>query len=51
MMENGREVSVMVMVSRNGQTVPYMKVNGKIIELTVKVNSLTSMEISTKDNG
>jgi len=50
-MENGKEVSVMVMVSKNGQTVPFMKGNGKIIELMVKVNLLISMETSTKDSG
>lgn len=51
MMENGKEASVMVSVFRNGQTVPSMKVNGKIIEHTVMVNLLILMEISTRDSG
>ena len=51
MMESGRVDSEMAMVFRNGQMVPYMKVNGKIIELTVKVNSLISTVTSTKANG
>ena len=41
----------MVMVSKNGQTVPFMKGNGKIIELMVKVNSLILMETSMKGTG
>ena len=49
-MENGKEVSVMASVSRNGPMAPYMKANGKIIELMVKENSLTLMVISTKAN-
>lgn len=50
-MENGKEVSVMAMVFRNGPMAPYMKANGKIIELMVKGNSLILMVISTKANG
>lgn len=51
MMESGKEVSVMVMVSKNGQMAPYTKANGKIIELMVRANSLILMVISMKANG
>jgi len=51
MMESGKEDSVTAMVSKNGLMAPYMKANGKIIEPTVKVNSLILTVISTKDNG
>ena len=51
MMESGRVVSEMAMVCRNGQMVPFMKVNGKIIELTDKENSLISTVTYTRASG
>lgn len=51
MMVNGLEASEMAMVYKNGQMVPNMKDNGRIIEHTVKESSFTSMEISMMENG
>jgi hypothetical protein len=48
---NGSVASEMAMVSKSGLMALSTRDNGKIIELTEKVNSFTSTEIFTMETG
>lgn len=50
-LESGKEVFVMDSVINSGLMVPSMRENGARIELTEKVNSFMSTEISMMDSG
>jgi len=50
-MDSGKVDLGMEKVFRNGQMVPYTKVNGRTTEPMVRENSLILTVISTRDNG